>query len=265
MHIDQQPYRELYDDILDYDGDALNADLLQPWLRRQDGERRWLDEMRGRRGDPVPPISPEESWRLYALSRIVDLLQLSFAPPTPEPWTIAAIGRDDFAGFMDALGLEPVERAGFHPFFHEVVTVDQLAEEAAPPAVAGVYWPGYTLGPLLISRAGCRVRAGRRHLAKEVAERSTLYWAYARNTRKTQDLAKGWGSNSQWRTSFRRDCALEGRLFYNVDAREYPGGADDGLDAGERAELLRHRCFVTCTRPDDDLWPYSLSAVDDDR
>ena len=266
MHIDQQPYRTLYDEILDYDGDAPYADLLHPWLRRQDGERRWLDEMRARRGSPVPPMSPEESWRLYALSRIVDLLQLSFAPATTEPSSaIAAIGRDDFAGFMDALGLEPVERAGFDPFFHEVVTVDQLAEEDAPPAVAEVYWPGYTLGPLLVSRAGCRVRAGRRHLAKEVAERSTLYWAYARSTRKTQDLSRGWGSNSQWRTAFRRDYALEGRLFYNVGAREHPGGADDELDPAERAELLRHRCFVTCTKPGDDLWPYSLSAIDDDR
>src|SRR5688500_1665328 len=193
MHSDQLPYRQLHDEMLEYEGDALYDDVLAPWLRRQDGERRWLDEMRGRRGDPVPPISPEESWRLYALSRIVDLLQLSFAPSTPEPSAnTAAIGRDDFAGFMDALGLAPVERAGFHPFFHEIVTVDQLAEEDAPPEVAEVYWPGYTLGPLLISRAGCRVRAGRRHLAKEVAENSTLYWAYARNTRKTQDLGKGW-------------------------------------------------------------------------
>ena len=266
MHVDQQPYRELHGQVLDYEGDALYADLLRPWLARQDGERRWLEEVRGRPGNPVPPMGPEELWRLYALSRIVDLLQLSFAPRTAEAdWDVAPVTRDDFARFMDALGLEAVERAGFHPFFHEVVTVDQLAEADAAPEVAEVYWPGYTLGPLLVSRTGCRVRAGRLHLLKEVAERSTLYWAYARNHRPTDDLSRGWGGNSQWRTSFRRDYALDGRLYYNVGAREHPGGADAELDAAERAELLRHRCFVTRTGPSDDRWPYGSSAVDEAR
>lgn len=263
MHVDQQPYRELYDQILDYEGDALHADLLRPWLGRHDGERRWLDQLRARTGTPVPPMAPEESWRLYALSRIVQLLQLSFAPRTADAaWTLATVSRDEYAGFMDALGLEAVERAGFHPFFHEVVTVDQLDEADAAPEVADVYWSGYALGPLLITRAGCRVRAGRRHLLKDVAERSTLYWAYARNHRPAEDLSRGWGGNSQWRTSFRRDYALDGMLFYNVDAREPSRGPDDDLDAGERAELLRHRCFVTRTKPGDDLWPYDLTLTE---
>lgn len=263
MHADQQPYRELHDQILDYEGDALYADLLRPWVGRHDGERRWLDRLRARTGTPVPSMRPEESWRLYALSRIVQFLQLSFAPPAPEPtWNLARVSPGEYARFMDALGLEAVERAGFHPFFHEVVTVDQLDEEDAAPEVAEVYWPGYSLGPLLISRAACRVRGGQRHLLKEVAERSTLYWAYARNHRPAEDLSRGWGSNSQWRTEFRRDYALDGRLFYNVDARERPGGPDGDLDAAERAELLRHRCFVTCTKPSDDLWPYDLTLTE---
>jgi hypothetical protein len=165
---------------------------------------------------------------------------------------------------MDALGLERVERAGFHPFYHEVMTVDQLADDDAAPAVEEILWPAYTLGTLLITRAGCRVRAGRRHLVKEVAERSTLYWAYARNHRPAADLSHGWGSSSQWRTRFRRDYAVDGRLFYNVDAKPQQGPEmNPELDAGERAELLRHRCFVTCRKPGDDLWPYGLSLVED--
>src|SRR5688500_14185072 len=105
MHSDQQPYRKLHDEMLDYEGDALYDDLLVPWLRGQDGERRWLDEMGGRRGKPVPAISQEDSWRLYALSRIVQLLQISFAPRTLEAgWDMAPVSRDEFARFMDALG-----------------------------------------------------------------------------------------------------------------------------------------------------------------
>jgi len=264
MHTDQQPYRDLYDAVLSYEGEALSHDLLRPWLAANDGERRWLDQLRARPGHPVPALRPEELWRLYALSRIVQLLQLSFAPATPgAAWDLARVSRGEFEEFMTALGMEPIERSGFHPFFHEVVTVDQLGDDDAPAQVAEVCWPGYMLGPLLISRAGCRVRTGRAHLLKEVAERSTLYWAYARNHRPVADQSHGWGGSSQWRTSFRRDYALDGVLHYNVDARPHPGGQrDEDLTAAEHMELLRHRCFVTCTKPGDDRWPYDLSFTE---
>jgi hypothetical protein len=264
MHADQQPYRELYRQILDYGGDALFDDVLHPWLRGVDAERRWLDELRARRGDPIPRVAVEERWRLYALSRIIDLLQLSFAPRAGDAeWNVAAITRAQHTRFMDALGLEPVERADFHPFFHEVVTVDELPDENAPPGLVGLYWPGCTLGPLLIGRAGCRVEAGRRHLRKEIAERSTLYWAYARNNRPSADASHGWGGNSQWRTDFRRDYALGSTLHYNVDARPPPFRMDEDLSAAERLELLRHRCFVTTPKRDDDRWPYGETWVED--
>ena len=93
-------------------------------------------------------------------------------------------------------------------------------------------------------------------MLKEVAERSTLYWAFARNNRPTEDLSNGWGSNSQWRTSFRRDYELDGTLYYNVDAKDSPGAFDPELDDAERLELLRHRCFVTCTKRSDDRLPW---------
>jgi hypothetical protein len=264
VHTDQEPYRQLHDSMLEYAGEAVYDELLRPWLARNDGERRWLDRLRARRGDPVPPLEPEESWRLYALSRIVELLQLSFAPAVADPdWTVPRVSREQYASFMDSLGLEAHRHDGFHPFFHEVVTVEQVAEETAPPSLVEECWPGYGLGGLLISRAGCRVRAGSAHLRKEIAERSTLYWAYARNHRPSEDLSRGWGGRSQWRTSFRRDYALDGRLHYNVDAAHRARLPDDGLDAVARAELLRHRCFVTYARPVDDPWPYDLHAVED--
>jgi hypothetical protein len=263
MHADQQPYRALFDALLDYAGGALHDDVLRPWIAANDGERRWLDEIRRRTGSPVPPMRPEELWRLYALSRIVQMLQLSFAPDTPErTWNLGRIDLDEYQAFMGALGLEPIERRSFHPFFHEVVAVHPLPDESAAPEVVYEYWPGYMLGPLLISRAGCRVAAGSRHLVKEIAESSTLYWSFARNTRPTEDQSNGWGSNSQWRTDFRRDYLLDGELRYNVDARPHPGRWDRDLDEAERAELLRHRCFVTCAKPGGDRWPYDLRLTE---
>jgi hypothetical protein len=237
------PYRDLYDRILDYEGPDLHEDVVRPWLRLQDDERRWLADFSKRKGDPIPPATTEELWRLYGLSRIADLLQ------------------PDHAELMESLGMQRIERAAFHPFFHEVVTVDPSPGE---PRIVEEYWPGYMLGPLLIARSGCRVAAGPEQLSKDIAEKSTLYWAFTRRHRRTDDLSKGWGSNSQWRTQFRRDYALDGRLHYNVDA----GGGkrisyDDDLEPAERLELLRFRCFVKCPKRDDDRWPYDLHHRED--
>lgn len=263
MHADQGLYTDLYHAILGYEGDSLHRDLLQPWLRRADGERRWLSEVCGRRGDPIPPMMTEERWRRYALSRVIDLLQLSFAPRGDDAvWNIAPVTADEFARFMEALGLEPIDRPAFHPFYHEIVAVDEAPDEGAAPELREVVWPGYMLGPLLISRAGVRVRAGRRHLRREIAERSTLFWAYARNNRPTSDLSAGWGGNSQWRTSFRRDYALGGALHFNVDATPNPIVMDRDLEPAERLELLRHRCFVTSPQQSDDRWPYDQTLVE---
>lgn len=260
---EQATYRELYHQIVDYEGDSLFDDLLAPWLRESGDERRWLAEFGARRGTPVPPADDGDVIRLYALSRVVDVLVLSFEPRAPDAgWNLASVTADEFNRFMTGLGLERIDRPVFHPFFHEIVAVDQAPEEDAAPELVDVFWPGYMLGPLLISRAGCRVRAGRRHLVKEIAETSLLYWAYARNNRRSYDLSRGWGSNSQWRTRFRRDYAIDGALHYNVDPR--PSGFEPDADLTERdwMELLRHRCFVTCAQPDDDRWPYGLTLVE---
>jgi hypothetical protein len=221
MHTYQIPYRELYDQMLRYKGTSLFSDLVKPWLHHQEGERGWLDEFSARPGDPVPPITVEESWRLYALSRISDLLLLSFAPAgavREDSWRLAKVGPDEYVEVMSYFGFRRLDRASYHPFFHEIVTVEQSGE----------------------------------------AEGSTLYWAFARNTRPTADLSVGWGSNSQWRTSFRRDYFVGDTLFYNVDARPQDASLDEDLSGGEQLELLRNRCFVRCDKAHDDRWPYDL-------
>lgn len=263
MNPEQATYRHLHDAMVDYEGDSLFGDLLLPWLHANDAERRWLAEFAARPGSPVPPATVDETIRLYAFSRIVDLLQLSFQPRAPDVgWDLAPVGADQFEHFMTGVGLERIERAGFHPFFHEIVSVDEAPDPDAPPELVEVHWPGYMLGPLLVSRAGVRVRAGRRHLVKEIAETSLLYWAYARNHRRSFDLSRGWGSNSQWRTAFRRDYAIDGALHYNVDARPDRVELDEDLTEREWTELLRHRCFVTSPKPDQDRWPYGLTLVE---
>jgi len=230
MHADQAPYRAFYDDFYDYEGADFYDDLVRPWLRQQDGERRWLEELGKRRGNPIPDASVEDLWRLYAFSRIVDLV----------------LTHERFAEFMESFGLQRIGREEFHPFFHEIVSVGEAREQ----------WPGYMLGNLMIVRAGRGIEP-RPEITKEIAETSTLYWTWNRKHRPTNDLSAGWGSNSQWRTTFRRDYAIDGRLHYNVDRSQKR--KDDDLDSSERLEILRQRCFVRCAKPDDDLWPYDYT------
>lgn len=247
MYSEQAPYRELYDAILDYEGDEVHRDVLAPWLAAAEDERRWLEAFGKRRGAPVPSATSEELCRLFALSRVAQ--------------TLIRLDPGQFASFMDGLGLARATARAFHPFLHEIVTVDEADGEAM---VVEEYWPAYMLGPLLIARAGCRVAARPDVIRKQIAETSTLYWATARaNERRTDDLSHGWGSNSSWRTSFRRDYLIDGVRYYNVD----PIGTrrDDDLSDAERLELLRHRCFVTCTKRHDGRWPYAESFQEDAR
>jgi hypothetical protein len=118
------------------------------------------------------------------------------------------------------------------------------------------------LGDLMFSRAGCTVEAAPEILDPAIAASSRLHWTHRRPRRPTTDLSVGWGSNSQWRTRFRRDYHLGGAFHFNVDGsidvrdRDTRRVADPELTTDERIELLTHRCFVRCAKPDDDLWPW---------
>ena len=107
-------------------------------------------------------------------------------------------------------------------------------------------WPGFLLGRMLFCRAEVRVRGGARHVRKEIAENSRLYWAFARNNRPPRDRSHGWGHNSQWATDFRRDYLGDDAYYYNVDGEVdvHDDAADSELALPLRIELLTHRCFV---------------------
>jgi hypothetical protein len=256
--IDGGGFRALVETLLDYTGASAFDEVLMPWLDARHDELAWLASFAGRAGAPVPPASVEERWRLYALSRLCELLRQAAYTRRP-PFRLT---EGQFHVFVERLGLDASVPAAYAPFHHEVVHVLAAADPHQAPSVIGADWPCLMLGDLLLMRAGVSVEAGNEVLRAGIADAATLYWTCERAARPTHDLAHGWGSNSAWRTAFRRDYQLGDAFHFNVDgavdlARLAPDACDEsGLTRAERIELLVHRSFVTATRPHVDLFPY---------
>jgi hypothetical protein len=264
MNSSQADYRELFDLIHNNDSRPPYWYVIAPWLESHPDEREWPSAFALRRGDPIPPADVEELWQLYALSRVNETLLLGFQSGRADgcDWPGPKISIDDYQHFAESIGLTATESATFSPFYHEIVEVEEASDDDQPVRLTSTLWPCLMLGDMVFSRAGVRVSGGRQFIRKDVAESSTLYWAFRRKNRAYQDLSHGWGSNSQWRTTFRRDYRIGEDFYYNVDGNHDLAALDptaedrDGLTREERIELLTHRCFVRTMKPHDDLWPY---------
>jgi hypothetical protein len=261
MFHSQAPYRALYESLLDDRRRSPFEHPLFSWVDENAAECEWLRSFAAR---GAVPAEDEELCRLYALSRVNETLLLRFQHGRADgtDWPGPEISPDDYVLFAESLGLSVVEPSTFSPFYHEIVEVEQSTDDKRSITLETKLWPCLVLGDMLFSRAGVRVSAGTTFVRKEVAESSTLYWAYRRKNRPNTDLSVGWGRNSQWRTRFRRDYRIGEDLHYNVDGRidlattKLPADDDCDLARDERIELLTHRCFVRTTKPHNDLWPY---------
>ena len=266
------PFRALYSALLnaESDGDdvprllaksAANATIQEtmcsvPWLKH-----------------PGPRLGHSDgelqaSWALYALSRVSDYLLLSFQGRSDEPVPFPAIATATYLEFFGALGFRARREASFSPFFHEIVEVVVCDDPESGIQIEHEFWPGLMLGSLLFGRAGVRIRCHSSLVQKGHAESTLMCFAYRRHRRRAADRSLGWGSNSQWRTLFRRDY-VDGDLFrFNVDGEVDIGGPEpraiagmkdfnDDLPIALRRELLVHRCFVSQPYPWDNAedWP----------
>jgi hypothetical protein len=262
----QGDFRELYASLIEYDGGSPYRDVLAPWVEANTDELDWLRSFASRSRTPVPVAEPEDLRGLYALGRVNEILLLRFQRGQADgiDWPGPAVSLDEYVAFAESLGLAAnAVPQPFSPFYHEIVEVHQADDEERPVSLLATFWPCLMLGEMLFSRAGVRVLGGRRFIRKEVAESSTLYWAYRRKNRPYHDLSRGWGSNSQWGTKFRRDYRIGQGFHYNVDGTHdlavLEPTAEDwyGLGREERIELLTNRCFVTTIKPHSDLYPYN--------
>ena len=261
-------FREWFERIRDEHPHLCYLHVLVPWIESHGDEVAWLKQFASRPGLPVPPAEAVELWALYALSRVNEVLLLNFQPRRDGAedrvgsWPLLSL--DEYELFAASIGLTACEQREFSPFYHEIVSVELAADDDQPTRLESMAWPGFMLGDMMFSRAGVRVSAGRRVLSKELAETSTLYWTFLRKHRPVSDLSHGWGSNSQWRTPFRRDYRFGRQLHFNVDGKVdlnawTPDEKDaDGFDAEQLIELTIHRCLVKTLHRHDDLYPFDL-------
>lgn len=275
-------FRALCHDYLNYTGDALYRDVLEPQTARARESVAALSRYR----EFIAPANGDDLCEWYALSRLFDFLiaglPLEIYYPLPDRQS-PRIALEEHEAFFVALGFTPIQRKivsasePFHPFFHEIVSVIEDADATAP-TVDREYWRGFLWGRMIFARAGVAVRCPVGYFDKHIAETSFLYFAYHRRHRQASDLSHGWGSNSQWSTHFRRDYHTGEAFHFNVDGR-YPlgdeaafvaslsphdrawydaeRGSADALTMGERVELLTHRSFVRCGKDGGDRFPFN--------
>lgn len=255
MHEHQEPYYQLHEALLDYEGTSLYLDRLVEWLKANPQEKVWLAEVRNRVGTPIPSIIIEESWRLYALSRVLDLLLLGLPSHSSKETTLVNLTLSEFEQFATALGLSIKRPTEYTPFYHEVVSVKNV-ESATKVSIIGNHWPCLMLGNMMVLRSGVSVEAPKEIIDKDVVNASILYWTYRRNHQRTEDMSYGWGGNSQWRTEFRRDYLINGVGYYNVDGVQINELKDSEVPISERIEVLVNRCFVVTKKVEADHWVY---------
>jgi len=269
------PWRMLYQQLLEYGGDAWADDVLLPWVEAHPRPVRDLRRIGQPEAMNVAVPNDHDNYTplqaLYVLSRVLDVLISPFQPERPpdpadradgSPWPGKAPDEGAYEAFCSALGCAKVAEERFHPFFHEIVAVQPAADPQEPPSLIAEHWPGFLAGSLLLARAGVTVRAGSRWLDPHVAAGSPLYWSWWRRNRPAVDESHGWGPNSQWRTGFRRDYYVKGQAFYNVDAAfRAPRHLPEELTITEQRELLRYRCG-TLHDPGTGLWMWDVSHAE---
>lgn len=257
-------FRDLYEEINKYRRHLLFWDVLNPWIEKARPAITELSRFKQLSTFDTPYQAAFTSmWNLYALSRVNDRLLLPFQEETKPDRFIAKVTLAEYADFFAQMGFTLVESNRFSPFHQEIVRVHLSKEHDEQIGVLREIWPGLMFGDRLFSRSGVDVIGGRKHVVKEIAEQSTLYFAHRRLNRKTRDLSQGWGSNSQWRTDFRRDYQFGGTWIYNADGKNFLNAQAvseqdrDGLSREQRVELCRNRCFIKTSKQDDhDLWPF---------
>jgi len=254
--------RDLFYKISEYKDNSLYMDILLPWIK-ENSYKTYLKQISNKLESKNYLL--EDSWELYALSRVLDILALNFQPDKQadgSEWTVPDITINEYVDFARLLGLRPVVTDRYIPFYNEIIIA---IEDKNNFQIKECLYPAFMLDNLLIKKAGVFITLNPTQYNLNIVNNSTIYWAYRRKNRNYRDLSQGWGSNSQWRTGFRFDFDKENTFFYNVTGNidlSVPGEEvlkileEESLTHAEAIELTVNRHFITSDKPDNDLFPY---------
>jgi len=268
MYTSQAPWRDLYQTISHYQERSVFSGVLSQWTHANAAEVDWLQDFRQRSNVDWSSASTEDLCRLYAIFRVTSSLLLRFqsgrADGTNYPGPLITV--DQFVRFHEALGFHTEEHDHFHPFYHEIISVNQLPQADAPISLVDYHWPCLMLGEMMFCRAGAVVEGGISHVDRSVAQSSKLFWTYRRKDRPCEDLSHGWGNNSQWRTMMRRDYRSPGSFHFNIDGKYDLTKRlenDEPLTCEEMIELVRHRSMIRTHLEGRDPFPYRYRYIED--
>ena len=237
--------RSLEAALRQHDGDVSEA-VLGPWVGKH-ADRELMPMPWRRRAEEQHILGPDGRLAAAWLSRVNDLLLMSFQSDGDHPWSGSRVSLGEYVRFWRRLGFAPDVSEAFHPFDHEIVEVDQSDDPSEPITLVDVLWPGLMWGRLRFSRAGVRVRGGRDHVVKQVAESSVLHYAH-------EPLRRPTGAHLAEIEfeSFRRDYVEDDAYRFGVDAVDTIVEVVDEGELGAHAaiELVTNRCWVKTMGPD---------------
>jgi hypothetical protein len=254
-------FRSFYEEIMNYKGKNIFLEMLECW-DEIDNAKNYLLSLKNWFNLPV-----EDSWNLYSLSRILDVLTLHFQPDKKADgsnWSGINITINEYVVFVKLLGLEIIFPTIYRPFDCEIL---ESVENKNNFEIIECLFPTIMLKNLLIKRGGVIVSNNSNDYNLNLINNAKIFWAYRRKNRKYEDLSHGWGSNSQWRTEFRLDIETEDEIIYNIqgedDLNNLSNKTQDELrgqklEINEAIELLINRQFIKCTKDDNDVFPYDF-------
>ncbi|WP_298427936.1 hypothetical protein [uncultured Kordia sp.] len=253
--------RDLYYQVLDYEGEELFTDLLKPWVENYN-YKRFINSI-----TDILNISNEKNCELYALSRLLDILTLHFLPNNNadgSDWLGVEISKNEYIEFIKIIGLETVKPKTYDTFHCEIAETKVGNKNFE---ITECLFPSVKLKNLLIKRSAVIITNRIEDYNLELMNNSKIYWTFRRNNRKFIDLSNGWGNNSQWKTEFRLDLENGNKIIYNYNGKfdlnqlseeTLNELKEEGLEVNEAIELIVNRHFIKCSKDDSDLFPYNF-------
>lgn len=255
--------RELYELILRYEGQLVFDEVLLPWLTDNEHYEEYLYQF-----EDEYPVEHEDQWEFYALSRVLDLLTLQFQPDnnadgTPS-WPGPQLTVAEYCEFVRLLDLRISTPTHYHCFDCEIL---EAVKGKRDFQLLTTCFPAVKLNNLLIKRAGVIIEVNQGDATVASLNTATIYWAHWRKNRKYEDLSRGWGSNSQWRTDARIDIETDTKFIYNpqgkfnlsTDSPEVSTALKNyELTIAQAIEVVTNRQFITLINYEEEVSPYNF-------